>query len=116
FGVEVPFDVAGGQESRLVAKEPSGDRGGARGRCRGLTERVGQPAQSARTQLEHLDEMVVLDAKRAGRVDLARLGHLLLFLRRETADLRLEVALLDSRRAQGCIQTLADLIRALCNP
>jgi hypothetical protein len=57
--------------------------------------------------------MIMLDAERAGRVQLAGRGHLLLLLRCETVDLALEIGLLDSRCAQGCVQVFGDLIIAL---
>src|SRR6266536_795633 len=57
--------------------------------------------------------MVVLDAEGSGRVDLDCLCYLLLLLCGEAADLCLEIALLDSRRAQGRVEILADLTGAL---
>src|SRR6266511_6290877 len=56
--------------------------------------------------------MVVLDAERAGRVEVACLGDLLLLLRRVALDLRLELALLDPGRRERRVQLLADLSRA----
>src|SRR6266700_7144326 len=44
-----------------------------------------------------------------GRVDLDCLRYLLLLLCGEAADLCLEIAFLDSRRAQGRVEILADL-------
>ena len=111
--VEVPVDVAGDQETRLVGDQPSRDGRVARVCRRCLVESVGQPAETARTELEHLDQVVVLDAERAGRVHLDGRGHHLLLLRCETLDLRLEIGFLDSCCTQGGIQVLADLIRAL---
>ena len=68
--VEVPVDVARDEQPRLVGDEAAGD--GVRILCRRrLAEGVGQPAEPARAQLQHLDQVLVLDAERAGRVQLA---------------------------------------------
>jgi hypothetical protein len=57
--------------------------------------------------------VIVLDLERTGRLELNCLRHLLLLLRSEAAELRLEVALLDSRRAESRIQIRADLVGPL---
>ena len=58
--VDVPVHVARDEEQRLVCDQPSGSRR-ILGRRR-LTEGVGEAHQRAGPQLQHLDQVVMLDA------------------------------------------------------
>src|SRR5207248_3332130 len=69
-------------------------------------------AQGARAELQHFDQMVVLDAERTGWVQVARARDILLLPCGQRRDLRLERALLDPGRGQGPVQILTDAIRA----
>jgi len=111
--VEVPVHVARGEEPRLIGDEAAGGVRILRGRR--LAEGVGQPAEPARTQLQHFDQVRLLDAERPRWVELRGLCDHLLLLNREPADLRLEVGLLDAGRRERLVQELANLIGSLCD-
>ena len=107
--VEVPDDVAGDEQAHLACEQASGRRrilGGRR-----LRERVGETAQAARTQGEHLDQVIVLGMERPRRIERLRLVGLLLLRRGEALDTRLQVRLLDAGRCERGVQLPAELRR-----
>src|SRR4051795_104180 len=111
--IEVPVHVAGDEQARLIGDQGSGRRRVARGRR--LPEGVREPAQGACPQLQHLDQMIVLDTQRARRVEVAGLGDLLLLLGGVALDLGLELALLDAGGGERGVELLPDSGRAAGN-
>ena len=71
-----------------------------------------RPRSAADAELERLDQVLVLVAQRAGRVELLRPSRRLLLLRREPVELRRELGCLDARRRQRVVEPRAVRLRA----
>src|SRR6185312_16693557 len=109
----VPDDVAGDESrGRRLQELERVRRDVLRGAGR-LREAVGEAAQAADAKLERLQRRLVLDAERAGRMDRAEGGDVLLPALGEAVDLGLELAELDPLGGERGVELATDLRRVV---